>query len=151
MLKHLPWSELAAILRLARLALSRGLPSDEYFATWGNKARNEALRARGKELIEAGLQNSAQALFEVGFERPESPLVTPKDCDPSSDGSLTSGSWYDWSGGMEWQDADIGQGAQFPEQIDQFRMPRHHFLRLAVHEVEENALPGWRGWTIDRD
>jgi len=28
-------------------------------------------------------------------------------------------------------------------------MPGNHFLRLAMREVKEDAVPGRRGWTID--
>src|SRR5262249_32982124 len=55
----------ACLTRWEQLRRSRvGLPGDEDFAPGGNPARAEALRASGKQLVEAGLQQAAQALFE---------------------------------------------------------------------------------------
>jgi hypothetical protein len=52
---------------------------------------------------------------------------------------------------MERQDTDIGQDAQFPQHVHQFHVPRDHRFRLAVHQMVQDAVPGRRGWTIDRD
>ena len=40
------------------------------------------------------------------------------------------GGWDDGSGGMQWQDADIRQDAQFPEYINELRMSRNYFFRF---------------------
>src|SRR5262249_34355026 len=67
------------------------------------------------------------------------------------DGCLTGWDWDDGHGAMQWQDAHIRQEAQLPQDVDQFHMAGHDLLGLPVHEVVEDAVPGWRGWTIDRD
>src|SRR5215472_9342021 len=71
------------------------LPGDEDFAPGCNPARAEALRASGKQLVEACLQQAAKALFEVRAQGPERPLVPSKARHCARDGCFTGGSWDD--------------------------------------------------------
>src|SRR6516225_9171668 len=124
------WRSLGPALRLR-------LPGDQDLAAGRDPTRGEAVAADGKEPVEAGLQNRAQALFEVLSQRPEGPLIAPKTFDRTGDGCLAGGSRYDGSSGMERQDADIGQDAQFPKHVHQLHMPGNHLLGFPVHELEE--------------
>jgi hypothetical protein len=125
--------------------LGRGLPSDEDLLTWCDEARNETLRAWDKEFVEARIEHRTEPPFEIISQRPKRPLVTAKTCHPRSDRRFTCGGWDDGSGGRQRQDPDIRQNALFPKHIGELDMPGNHFLDLLVHELEENALPGWWG------
>src|SRR3990172_9517616 len=139
------------MMRLVDLPRGRWLPGDEDFAAGSNPAWDEAVRAGGKELVEARLQEVAEALFEVRSQGPERPLVTPKACDLTRDGCLTGRGWDNGSAGMKRQDTEIWQDAQLPQHLHQFHVAGHDFLGLSVHEVVEGAVPGRRRRTIDRD
>src|SRR6516162_7103852 len=78
------WRSLGPALRLR-------LPGDQDLAAGRDPTRGEAVAADGKEPVEAGLQNRAQALFEVLSQRPEGPLIAPKTFDRTGDGCLAGG------------------------------------------------------------
>src|SRR6266704_3662300 len=65
----------AHLARSKRLAILRRPPRDQNFAAWGNPARDEPVGPRGKQLVEARIQDTPEALLKVGTQGPERPLV----------------------------------------------------------------------------
>jgi hypothetical protein len=91
-------------------------PSDQNFVTGYNIARGEAIRAGGKELVEAGLKDRAQGVFQLRPQIPPAPLLSRKPRDGTSDRRLASKcrrKRHRWEGG----NPDIGQDAQFPNHV----------------------------------